>query len=271
MYRFDNQNAVITGSTQGLGEATARLFAERGMNGILITGRNAERGNAVAANLLKMGCKAVFVKADLSNGEDCKRILSEAEKTFGSIHILVNSGAITKRGSIYDTSVELWDEMMAVNLRAPFILTQGCIKMMRRDGIAGSIVNVISVVAHGGPGFLTPYSTSKGGLATFTKNVAYSVMRHRIRVNGLMLGWMDTPGEDAIQREFHDAEDGWLEKAEANLPFGRLIKMDEAARAIAWMVSSESGLMTGALIDFDQSVIGAGFPPQPQAGEHGTD
>ena len=108
-------------------------------------------------------------------------------------------------------------------------------------------------------------------MATFTKNVAYAVMRHRIRVNGLMLGWTDTPGEDAVQREFHDAEDGWLDSAEANLPFGRLIKTDEAARVIAWLASSESGLMTGTLVDFDQSVVGAGFPPKPAEGEFGTE
>ena len=95
-------------------------------------------------------------------------------------------------------------------------------------------------------------------------------MRYRIRVNALNLGWMDTPGEHAIQKEEHNADDDWLTDAEANQPFGRLIKTDEAARAIAFLASDESGLMTGAVIDYDQSVIGAGFVPQPAVGEQGT-
>ena len=140
---------------------------------------------------------------------------------------------------------------------------------MRRERIQGSIVNVISTSAYGGQPFLTPYSTSKGGLATLTKNVAYAVVRHQIRVNGLMLGWMDTPGEDVIQRTQHTDGRDWLDEAEATRPFGRLIKADEAARAIVWLASDESGLMTGALVDFDQSLIGGGDPPIPAVDEHG--
>ena len=102
------------------------------------------------------------------------------------------------------------------------------------------------------------YSASKGALAVLTKNAAYATMRHRIRVNGLMLGWADTPWEHDIQLRYHTDDEQWLKKVEADLPFGRLIKSDEAARAIAWMASSESGMMTGSLIDFDQSVLGAG-------------
>ena len=271
MGQFDNQHAIVTGSTQGLGETTARLFAERGAAGLLITGRNQNRGEAVARDLQSNGCDARFVQADLENPEACKRILTEAEAAFGTVHILVNAGALTSRGTIYDTSIELWDQLMAVNLRAPFLLTQGCVNLMRRDGIQGSIVNVISTSAYGGQPFLTPYSTSKGALATFTKNVAYAVMRHRIRVNGLMLGWMDTPGEDVIQRTCHTNGADWLEEAEAQQPFGRLIKTDEAARAIAFLASNESGLMTGSLVDFDQSVIGGGDTPKPTPGEPGTD
>ena len=89
-------------------------------------------------------------------------------------------------------------------------------------------------------------------------------MRHGIRVNGLCIGWMDTPGEDRIMRTYHGAVDGWREAAEAAQPTGRLLKPAEAARAVAFLASEESGMMTGSIIDFDQSVAGCyEAPPQP--------
>ena len=156
---------------------------------------------------------------------------------------------------------------MAVNLRAPFLLMQGAIAIMRREAIAGTVVLVGSVTAHGGAPFLLPYAVSKGALIPLAKNIAFSVMRDRIRVNLLQPGWMDTPGEDAIQRAAHDAGDGWLDEAEAAQPFGRLIKPDELATAIAFLGSDDSGVMTGSVIDFDQSVPGAGAQAIPTAEE----
>ena len=260
---FEGKYAIITGSTQGLGEATARLFAARGAAGIIITGRNSERGKAVANDLTSAGCQAHFVQAHLENVEECKRIVAVADEVFGQIHILVNSAATTDRGTIWDSSVELWDRIMAVNVRAPFLLIQDVLQTMKREGIEGSIVNVTSIAAYGSQPYLTPYATSKGALVTLTKNVAYAVMRHCIRLNALNLGWTDTPGEDLIQRKYHSNGQDWLEEAEAKQPFGRLIKMEEAARAIAYLASEESGLMTGSIIDFDQSVLGGGEMPKP--------
>jgi NAD(P)-dependent dehydrogenase (short-subunit alcohol dehydrogenase family) len=261
--QFTGKYAIVTGSTQGLGEATARLLAERGATGILVTGRNAERGANVVSALSELGCRAHFVAADLGQIEDCQRIVASAEQHFGTVHVLVNAAALTERGSIWDTPPDLFDQMMAINVRAPFYLMQQTLKIMRRDQVTGSIVNVTSVAAYGNAPFLSAYATSKGALVTLTKNVAYAVMRYRIRVNALNLGWMDTPGEDVIQRRYHNAGDDWLAQVEARQPFGRLIKPDEAARAIAFLASHESGLMTGAVVDFDQSVMGGGPQPVP--------
>ena len=271
MNEFQDQNVIITGSTSGIGEATARLLVARGATGMLITGRHEGRGQKVVRDLINAGCNAVFVKADLEKVEDCRRVFNTAESAFGNIHVLVNAAALTARGSIFDSSVELWDKMMAINMRAPFLLMQMCINHMRQHKTEGAIVNVLSVAAHGGQPFIGTYSASKGGLAVLTKNAAYATMRYRIRINGLMLGWADTPWEDNIQKTYHDSDDQWLKEAESDLPFGRLIKPDEAARAIAWMASSESGMMTGSLIDFDQSVLGAGNVSRPVAGEMGTE
>jgi NAD(P)-dependent dehydrogenase (short-subunit alcohol dehydrogenase family) len=255
--------AVITGSTQGLGEATARLFKERGVSGLIVTGRNQERGAAVTASLTGDGCQAHFVAAELDNLDECRRIIAAADQHFGKLHILVNSAAHTERGSIWDTTPELYDKMMEINVRAPFFLMQDAIKLMERTGEGGSIINISSVASYGNVPFLTAYAASKGALNILTKNVAYAVMRSRIRVNALNLGWMATASEDLIQRRYHSNGADWLEKAEAAQPFGRLLKPEEVARAIAFLASDESGMMTGSLVDFDQSVIGGGPQPVP--------
>lgn len=260
---FAGKYAVVTGSTQGLGEATARLLAKRGAAGIVITGRDADRGNAVASTLRSDSCRTVFVPADLAKVEDCRRIIAAADKAFGALHVLVNVAALTERGSVWDTAPELFDRMTAINMRAPFFLMQDAIKLMERQKVAGSIVNISSVASYGSVPMLTVYAASKAALNILTKNIAYSVMRHRIRVNALNLGWMDTPGEDTIQRRYHSNGADWLAKAEAAQPFGRLLKPDEVARAIAFLASDESGMMTGAIVDFDQSVMGAGLQPIP--------
>ena len=127
---------------------------------------------------------------------------------------------------------------------------------MRRRRIEGTIVNVITVSSHGGAPYLVAYATSKGALATLTRNTANALLRDRIRVNGLNIGWMNTPGEDLTQKRFHDAPDDWLERAARNQPFGRLLEPDEVARAIAFLASDESGLMTGSVVEFDQTIVG---------------
>lgn len=248
--------AIVTGGTQGLGEAVARLFAERGAAGLVICGRQAEKGEQVAADIARRGCRTEFVRADLEKVEETRAVVAAAERAFGRVDVLVNAAGITDRGTVFDTSPELFDRMVAVNVRAPFLLMQEAAKIMRRERIEGAMVNVLSMSAHGGQPFLTAYSMSKGALATLTKNVAFGLMPWRIRVNGLNLGWMNTPGEDAIMRRAHGAKDGWLDEAAAEQPFGRLIEPAEAARAIAFLASAESGLMTGAIVDFDQSVAG---------------
>jgi NAD(P)-dependent dehydrogenase (short-subunit alcohol dehydrogenase family) len=252
--QFAGKCAVITGSTQGLGEATARLFAERGAAGLVICGRNAERGNAVARDLSAGGCDTHFVQAELGDVAGCRAVIAQADD------------AVTDRGTILDTSPELFDRMFALNTRAPFFLMQDAAKLMRRERIPGTVVNILSMASYAGQPYIAAYCGSKGALATLTRNAAFALLRDRIRVNGLNLGWMDTPAEDQIQRTYHNAPDDWLAKAEQQQPFGRLIKPAEVARAIAFLSSEESGLMTGSIIDFDQSVIGAyDSPPQPAA------
>ncbi|MCB2053132.1 MAG: SDR family oxidoreductase [Geminicoccaceae bacterium] len=259
-----NKVAIVTGGTQGLGETTARLFAERGAAGIVICGRKADQGEAVARDLNEAGTRAIYVRADLAEAEAARRVVAEADEAFGRVDALVNVAAITDRGTILDTSVDLFDRMFAVNVRAPFFLMQDVARIMRREGIEGTMVNVLSMSSHGGQPFICAYSGSKAALAGLTKNVAYSLLRDRIRVNGLNIGWMNTPAEHVIQKAEHGAADDWLEKAAAAQPFGRILETSEVARTIAFLSCAESGMMTGALLDLDQSVAGCyDQPPHP--------
>ena len=260
---FEGKTVIVTGGTSGMGEATARLLAERGAEGILVTGRNARRGAAVAGRLRRRhGTGAVFVAADLSRPDAAASVVEAADHHFGRIDVLVNCAGDTSRGSVENTGPDLWEKIMAVNLRSPFFLMQETVRIMKREGRGGTIVNVGSVAAHGGPPHLAAYAASKAALAALTRNVAYAVMADRIRVNCLQPGWSDTPAEDALQRAEGGGED-WLARAGARSPFGRLLRPDEIAEAIAFLASDASGLMTGAVVDYDQSVRGAGRPPSP--------
>jgi NAD(P)-dependent dehydrogenase (short-subunit alcohol dehydrogenase family) len=239
--------AVVTGGTQGLGETIARLLAARGAAGIVVTGRNTDRGESVRAELEAAGARAVFVPADLAELDQARRIMADTDRAFGRVDCLVNAAALTDRGTILDTSPELFDRMYAVNVRAPFFLIQDAARIMRRGGAGGTIVNILSTSSYGGQHFLAAYSSSKGALGVLTRNVAYALMRDGIRVNGLNIGWMNTPGEHTIQKVAHDAPADWLEKAGAGLPLGRLLEPIEVARAVAFLLSAESMPMSGAL------------------------
>jgi len=130
--RLDGKIAVVTGAAQGIGEAVARLFVERGVAGLLLVDRQAEKGAAVAAELNNR-VPTTFLAADLADTTDLLEIMPDADKAFGKVHILVNAAGLTDRGSIRDTSLELWDRMFAINVRAPFALMQGAIKLMDRE------------------------------------------------------------------------------------------------------------------------------------------
>ena len=261
MGNLSGKYAVVTGGSQGLGEAIARAFAAAGAAGLVICGRNAANGEQVARAITDSGCPTYFVRADLAEVAQCRKVIEEADERFHRIDALVNAAALTDRGTIFDTTEERYNEIFDVNMRAPFFLIQGAVTIMKRERIAGSIVNIQSMSAHGGQPFITAYCASKGALAILTKNVAHSLVRYRIRVNGLNIGWMSTPGEDRIMKTYHGAKDGWLEEAVKAKPFGRLIDPREVARACVYLASEESGLMTGSNIDFDQNVVGAGDPP----------
>jgi NAD(P)-dependent dehydrogenase (short-subunit alcohol dehydrogenase family) len=183
--------------------------------------------------------------------------MAEAIARLGTVNALLNSAATTARGTLQGTTLEMWQQQMDINARGPFLLMQALVRHLLETKAPGSIVNILSQSAHCGQSFLVGYSASKAALANLTKNVAQSHRAQRIRCNGVMAGWMDTPGEHAIQKRAHNAPDDWLAKAEAARPMGQLAKPDELAGLVSYMLSPDSGVMTGALVDYDQWVPGA--------------
>lgn len=256
--------AVVTGAAQGIGEAAARMLLARGAGGVVLVDRNAEKLATVEASLKAAGHKAISVVTDLADHDAVMRVMPAADKAFGRVDILANVAGLTDRGTILDTDLKLFDDMFAVNVRAPFFLCQGAIKLMQREQVEGAIVNILSVNAYVGSPNLAAYSASKGALLTLTRNTANAVNASRIRANGIVLGWVDTPGEHVTLRKYHGADDDWLEKAEASRPFGKLLKPEDVARVVAFLVSPESAPMTGTIMDYEQTVVG-GFGGLPSA------
>ncbi len=247
---------LVSGGTQGLGEAVALRAAAQGAEGIVITGRKVEEGERVRAELEALGTRAVFLKTDLADVDQARASVTGTIAEFGRVDCVANCAGLTTRGSFEDTDPELFDAHIAVNLKAPFFIMSETIKHLKERGAAGSILNVLSIAQHGGQNFLAPYVAAKAGLAGAVRNAAYAHRWDRIRINGLNIGWTATTGEAATQKQFHGAGDDWLEKANASVPMGKLGQPAEIAEFIVFLLSERSGVVTGSVIDWDQTVIG---------------
>lgn len=253
---LDGKIVLISGGTRGLGAGIAAEAAAHGAAGIAITGRTADAGERVAGQLTGQGTPTAFFQADLADSFQAAGTVTRAVEHFGRLDAAVNAAGLTTRGTMLDTTPELFDQHVAVNLKAPFFLMSEAIKHMKGRGEPGNIVNIITMSQHGGQSFLAPYVASKAGLAGVTRNAAHAHKWDRIRINGLNIGWTATEGEDAIQRRFHGAGDDWLEKANASVPMGKLGQVDEIAEFVVFLLSDRSGVVTGSVIDWDQNVAG---------------
>ena len=267
MNRIDGKIAIVTGGTQGLGAAIALQFAQAGAAGIAIVGRTKSKGEAMAAQITaETGVPVAMVAADLSDLAQVQSIVPQTIAQFGRVDILVNAAGRTDRGTLVDTTPEVYEALMATNVRAPFFLMQDATRAMIKDGIDGRIVNIGSASERTGQPFLCAYSATKAALATLTRNAGFALMRNRITVNQLDIGWMASDNERALQLA-ESGDPDWEAKAGANLPLGRLLDPAEVAKAVLWMVSDDSGVLTGSVIHYDQSVWGGydGQAPAPAA------
>ena len=253
---LEGKIVFVSGGSQGLGAGIARAAVREGARGVVVTGRRREPGEKLVAELAEQGATARFVQADVSDVAQAQAAVQAAVAEFGRIDCLVNSAGLTSRGTLLDTTPELFDAHIAVNLRGPYFTMQAVVRDMVRRNAPGTIVNVISIAELGGQPYLSPYVAAKAGLAGATRNAAHAHRWDRIRINGLDIGWTDSEGEDATQREFHGAGDDWRAKAAASVPMGKLGQVDEIADFVVFLLSDRSGVVTGSVIDWDQAVVG---------------
>ena len=248
--------AIVTGSTSGIGRAIALRLAGLGAR-VVVHGRDQDGAAQTLAEIAGAGGGGDSHLADLADPAACRGLIAFAVERFGALDVLVNNAALTTRGDIEHAPLEVIDAIFAVNLRAPMLLIQAAIPHLRARG-GGAIVNIGSVNAYIGEPKLCPYSVSKGGLMTLTKNAAATLNRDRIRVNQINVGWTLTDGEHKVKRLEGKGED-WLAQAEATRPWGRLLLPDDVANAVEYFATDRSALVTGSVMDLEQYPVGA--PP----------
>jgi NAD(P)-dependent dehydrogenase (short-subunit alcohol dehydrogenase family) len=248
--------ALVTGSTSGIGRGIAIRLASLGAK-VVVHGRDEAGARLTLAAVAGAGGEGDWRRADLADADACRGLVAFAVERFGALDVLVNNAALTTRGDIEHVPLDVVDSVFAVNLRAPLLLIQAAIPHLRARG-GGAVVNIGSVNAYIGEPKLCPYSVSKGGLMTLTRNAAATLNRDRIRVNQINVGWTLTEGEHKVKLLEGKGED-WLVEAEATRPWGRLLSPDDVANAVEYFVTDRSALVTGSVLDLEQYPVGA--PP----------
>ncbi|HUL05642.1 MAG TPA: SDR family oxidoreductase [Candidatus Acidoferrum sp.] len=236
--------AIVTGAGTGIGAAAAKRLAANGWNVVLV-GRRAALLDQVAAEIEKKGGRALAVPADLAEAAAAGQVVQRAAAAFGAIDALVNNAAVIKVLPLADYTTEILDQHWAVNIRAPFLLIQAALPHLKARG--GAVVNISSSSGT----ILRPgqsvYGMTKHALEYLSRSLAGELAPHRIRINALALGPVDTPIHQTWATDLKAAYE-WLA---GQVPLGRIATAEEIARWIEILVSPESSWMTGAVIPLD--------------------
>jgi NAD(P)-dependent dehydrogenase (short-subunit alcohol dehydrogenase family) len=246
--RLAGKVVLVTGAAQGIGFACARMAAAEGA-AVVLGDIQKERGEEAAAKLHKEGGKAFFQYVDLTDESQCETLADAAVKKFGKLDGLVNNAGWFPRARLEETTTELWEKVMQVNLRSAFYVTKFAVPRMKAAK-GGSIVNMGSINGIQGLPNLVAYAAAKGGLLSMTRTLAGALAPDRIRVNFIIPGWIATEGELKIQKgEGRGIDD--LEKAGKRLPLGRMQTVEDAAYAAIYLLSDESAQVTAAVLNVD--------------------
>ncbi len=246
--------ALITGGAQGIGAATARQFLHDGFAGVVLVDRNAGGLKTQQEELPNSG-RAEILAGDLRDPALPRQAVALAMQKFGRLDVLVNAAGNTERCGLDDTTPEAFDRLFEINVKAPMFFMQEAVKPMRAAK-SGTIINVSSMLAHGGPPNLVTYSASKSALVTLTRSAANAVKREGIRIFAINLGWVHTEGEQHLQTSFHGMSEDWAKSIGRRMPAGRLISPQDVAGLMAFLVSPAAQMMTGAVIDYEQMPVG---------------
>lgn len=243
---------LVTGSTTGIGEATARLAVAQGAR-VMIHGRREEQAQAVCRDL---GEAADYVIADLLEPESCVTVVQATVARFGRLDGLVNNAALTTRSTLETTDAAMFDRIIGVNLRAPLLIIREAVNVFRAQAsqgrAGGAIVNIGSINALSGAPNLLAYSAAKGGLMTATQNLANALATEKIRVNQLNVGWVTSPNEIALKIS-EGLPVGWENNVPAAYaPTGRLLTPEQVAQHIVFWLSDASVPANGVVYVLEQ-------------------
>lgn len=234
--RFTDKVCLVTGGSSGIGRATSLQLAAEGGN-VAVLSRTEESGNAVVAEITQGGGTAIFLKTDVGNPADIEAAVAAVVAKWQRIDVVVNDAAMMTFKPITELSVEEWDQVMAVNLRAVFLLSKLCIPHMKK----GAMVNVSSVHAHETTSNVLPYAASKGAIEAFTRGMSREYDTQQVRVNAVAPGAVDTP----MLWNNPNVKSG-KEKVE-----GAIGKPEDIAAAICFLASDEAAFINGATLVAD--------------------
>lgn len=248
MRELEGKGALVTGAASGIGRAIALAFAHAGARVVLLD-RDAARGTEAARAISERGGAALFVPCDVALASECARALEETAAFLGSLHLLVHSAGIIRRASIPETSEEEWDRVLAVNLKAAYLLGRHALPWMARSG-GGAVIHIASGWGLRGGRSAAAYCASKGGLVTLTKAMALDHAPQNIRVNCICPGDIDTPMLRSEASQLGEPLDGFLEQA-ARRPLGRIGTPEDVAQAALYLASDAASFVTGAVLVVD--------------------
>lgn len=254
---LENQIILITGSTTGIGAAMARRFVAEGAR-VILHGRDLERGESLRQELGRE--HTAFIAGDLADEKHPAQLAEAAVRAFGRLDCLVNNAALTTRAHLEDTDTAFFDRMIAVNLRAPFMLIRALLPALKQS--QGCVLNIGSILAHCGQSNLPAYSISKGGLMTLTRNLADTLGPEKVRVNQMNVGWTLT--ENEYQTKLGDGlPPNWPETLPSYaVPSGKLLMPEDIAQAALYWVSPASRPLSGTVFDAEQYPMIGRIPNQ---------
>lgn len=244
--------ALIPGGNSGIGQATSRLFAEHGAS-ISIVARDKVRGQEIVNEIIANGGKAIFTPCDVTQKADCQLAVSRTIETFGHLDILFNSvGLLLRERTVLETTEAEWDEIMAVNVKGVFLMSQAALPIMLKQRRGVIIHNASCFGLVGGRG-LAAYCASKGALVLLTKAMALDHADQGIRVNCLCAGSVHTPMiKNAITAS--NNTEATLQLFIERHPIGRLATPEEIAAAALYLASDDAAFMTGTSLTIDGGI-----------------
>jgi 3-oxoacyl-[acyl-carrier protein] reductase len=241
---FSEEVAWVTGSSTGIGAASAVALARQGCRVAVHYNRSEDEAREVMEQITASGGDAMLVGGDVSDAGEVERMASEVEDRYGRLDVLVNNaGSLIERRSFSEMTEDLWDRVISVNLKSVFLCSKAVLPMMKRQG-SGRIINMTSVAARngGGPGSAA-YASAKGGVSTLTRAMAKDLVSENILVNGVAPGVITTP--------FHDrfTPPDVRENMAAAIPMGREGTPEEVAGAVLFLASPWADYLVGEIIE----------------------